>query len=87
MKCPKCHLENRADARFCGECGEKLEMACPACGKTNPPTAKFCDGCGENLEDNRQRKTSASEGDRKYVTVLFSDLSGYTAMSERLDPE
>jgi class 3 adenylate cyclase/tetratricopeptide (TPR) repeat protein len=62
-------------------------MACPACGKTNSPTAKFCDGCGEKLEDNQQRKTSASEGERKYVTVLFSDLSGYTAMSERLDPE
>lgn len=26
-------------------------------------------------------------GERKYVTVLFSDMSGYTAMSERLDPE
>ena len=28
-----------------------------------------------------------AQGERKYVTVLFSDLSGYTAMSERLDPE
>jgi class 3 adenylate cyclase len=27
------------------------------------------------------------EGERKYVTALFSDMSGYTAMSERLDPE
>src|SRR3972149_2316447 len=27
------------------------------------------------------------EGERKQVTVLFSDLSGYTAMSEKLDPE
>jgi class 3 adenylate cyclase/tetratricopeptide (TPR) repeat protein len=27
------------------------------------------------------------EGERKHVTVLFSDLTGYTAMSERLDPE
>ena len=27
------------------------------------------------------------EGERKYVTALFSDLSGYTAMSEELDPE
>src|SRR3989304_5262202 len=28
-----------------------------------------------------------AQGERKQVTVLFSDLSGYTAMSERLDPE
>jgi class 3 adenylate cyclase len=27
------------------------------------------------------------EAERKLVTVLFSDVSGYTAMSERLDPE
>ena len=26
-------------------------------------------------------------GERKHVTVLFSDLSGYTSMSEKLDPE
>jgi class 3 adenylate cyclase len=27
------------------------------------------------------------EAERKHVTVLFSDLSGYTAMAEKLDPE
>ena len=30
---------------------------------------------------------SALEGERKRVTVMFSDVSGFTAMSERLDPE
>src|SRR5438128_8191031 len=29
----------------------------------------------------------AIEGERKQVTVLFTDVSGFTAMSERLDPE
>jgi len=27
------------------------------------------------------------EGERKLVTVLFADVAGYTAMSEKLDPE
>ena len=27
------------------------------------------------------------EGERRQATVLFSDLSGYTAMNEQLDPE
>ncbi|MBV9254175.1 MAG: DUF2791 family P-loop domain-containing protein, partial [Actinobacteria bacterium] len=27
------------------------------------------------------------EGERRHVTVVFSDLSGYTAMCEKLDPE
>jgi len=30
---------------------------------------------------------ATSEGERRQATVLFSDLSGYTAMSEALDPE
>jgi class 3 adenylate cyclase/tetratricopeptide (TPR) repeat protein len=30
---------------------------------------------------------SALEGERKIVTVMFSDVSGFTAMSEKLDPE
>ena len=28
-----------------------------------------------------------NEGERRHATVLFSDLTGYTAMNERLDPE
>ncbi len=30
---------------------------------------------------------AALEGERKQVTVLFVDVAGFTAMSERLDPE
>ena len=30
---------------------------------------------------------SAIEGERKQVTVMFTDVSGFTAMSERMDPE
>ncbi|MEB3297930.1 MAG: adenylate/guanylate cyclase domain-containing protein [Candidatus Sericytochromatia bacterium] len=31
--------------------------------------------------------TELHKGDRRVVTVLFTDVSGFTAMSERLDPE
>jgi class 3 adenylate cyclase/tetratricopeptide (TPR) repeat protein len=34
-----------------------------------------------------ETEVSTAEGERKHVTVLFSDLSGYTTMSEKLDPE
>lgn len=91
MKCPQCQFENREDAKFCLECGMKLEIDCPQCGKVFPISAKFCDECGHRLQqltraEERAPKAEA-EGERKYVTVLFSDLSGYTAMSEKLDPE
>ena len=35
----------------------------------------------------KMRATGRIEGERKQVTVLFADMSGFTALSERLDPE
>ena len=89
MKCPKCQFNNADDAKFCNECGQRLESVCPACSKVNKYGSKFCNECGHNFEDSPQKEKpipiAASE--RKYVTVLFSDMSGYTAMTEKLDPE
>jgi class 3 adenylate cyclase/tetratricopeptide (TPR) repeat protein len=88
MKCPKCQLENREGAKFCKGCGNVLELACPNCGKVISPDSRFCDACGHSLEGvQKERTVLESEGERKYVTAMFSDLSGYTAMSEKLDPE
>lgn len=89
MKCPKCTFENREEAKFCKECGAKLELACLECGTVYEPGSKFCDECGLNFDQNMvtEKLEPKSEGERKHVTVLFSDLTGYTAMSERLDPE
>ena len=37
--------------------------------------------------DDLKTQTSSSEAKRKQVTVLFADVSGFTAMSETLDAE
>ncbi len=89
MKCPECQFENREGAKFCGKCRTKLSRVCSFCGSENPPENNFCDECGQKLVEVAQPEKTApeSEGERKHVTVLFSDLSGYTAMSEKLDPE
>ncbi len=89
MECLKCQFENEKGAKFCLQCGAKLELDCAQCGKTFPISAKFCDQCGQRLGEVEKPETKVleAEGERKQVTVLFSDLSGYTAMSERLDPE
>src|SRR5215470_18872714 len=34
-----------------------------------------------------QRDESAKESERRQATVVFADIAGFTAMSERLDPE
>jgi hypothetical protein len=49
MKCPKCQFENREEAKFCKECGNKLELACPQCGNAYTSETKFCDEYGHTL--------------------------------------
>ena len=89
MSCAACGSENPAGARFCMNCGAQLERRCPSCGATAPPEARFCMGCGNPL-DEPAVAVAATEGppeERRQVTVLFADLSGYTAFAERMDPE
>jgi class 3 adenylate cyclase/tetratricopeptide (TPR) repeat protein len=89
MKCPKCKFDNKQEARFCKKCGTKLELACPSCGHPYEEDSLFCEQCGQRLEEvvAAEREVPEAEGERKHVTVLFSDLSGYTTMTEKLDPE
>jgi class 3 adenylate cyclase len=49
MKCPRCQVENDAGARFCEDCGARLEAACPSCGTPVTPGKKFCRSCGTAL--------------------------------------
>jgi class 3 adenylate cyclase/tetratricopeptide (TPR) repeat protein len=49
MRCPKCQFENQDGAKFCNECGSKLEIACSSCGKINSLNSKFCNECGHNF--------------------------------------
>jgi class 3 adenylate cyclase/tetratricopeptide (TPR) repeat protein len=46
MNCPRCQAENKADARFCEDCGARLEATCPSCGTSVTPGKKFCRSCG-----------------------------------------
>ena len=89
MRCPKCQFDNREGVKFCEACGTKMELVCPNCGAQIPLGRQFCGECGQRLEEvvAAEREVPEVEGERKYVTVLFSDLSGYTSMSEKLDPE
>jgi class 3 adenylate cyclase len=62
-------------------------MKCLECQFDNPDGFKFCGSCGHSLEAKTYIASLSIEGERKHVTIMFSDLSGYTAMTERLDPE
>jgi len=94
-QCSECGAENEAQTRFCTSCGAEQATACPSCGASNPARARFCGQCGSALtppEASPQEPTPAPQHrdlteERRRATVLFADLSGYTAIAERLDPE
>jgi class 3 adenylate cyclase/DNA-binding SARP family transcriptional activator len=85
-RCADCGHENAPDQRFCGSCGHALFQACPSCGEENPPGVDFCGACGSPLVPSA-RVAAALEGERRWATVLFGDLAGFTHLSETTDPE
>ena len=56
-------------------------VVCASCGAENREGARFCDSCGAPLAAAPTREV------RKVVTVLFCDVTGSTALGERIDPE
>jgi class 3 adenylate cyclase/tetratricopeptide (TPR) repeat protein len=58
-------------------------IRCPNCDEENPERARFCLACGSALA----AATVAPRASRKTVTIVFADVTGSTALGERLDPE
>lgn len=54
---------------------------CPNCCSEVQHPDRFCRRCGFAIPLNR------SGAENRYVTVLCTDMSGYTALAENLDPE
>src|SRR5436309_3515187 len=83
-------------SHMCGICGTELPIAaafCFTCGRavattpaTDPASAPGA-YTPKHLAEKILASRSALEGERKQVTVLFVDVSGFTSLSERLDPE
>lgn len=52
MECKKCGFNNIEGAKFCSECGYRLDgkKVCPGCNQTVNEEAKFCPYCGIDLK-------------------------------------
>ncbi len=55
VACPKCGAGNLANAKFCNDCGAKMETApqtipCSKCGAQMQAGSKFCNECGTKVE-------------------------------------
>ena len=57
-------------------------VVCAKCGRGSPDDFGFCPFCGAPLQIATQPRQV-----RKFVSVLFCDLTGSTALGDRTDPE
>jgi len=97
LLCPACRSSNPVGNKFCGECGAPLggdrspRSSVPLAEVVPTPLeSKYATPqtyTPKHLAEKILTSKSVIEGERKGVTVMFADVSGFTAMSERLDPE
>jgi class 3 adenylate cyclase len=85
--CPQCQTANVGDARFCKRCGAGLESTSSATASVSIDRTAPRSYTPKHLADKILGSRGALAGERKQVTVLFVDVSGFTSLSERLDPE
>jgi class 3 adenylate cyclase/tetratricopeptide (TPR) repeat protein len=88
--CPQCISENLPGEKFCGECGHDLHTptkSVPADLSFDEKIAKIQRYLPEGLTEKILSQRDRIEGERKQVTVMFCDMEGFTALTERLGPE
>jgi class 3 adenylate cyclase/tetratricopeptide (TPR) repeat protein len=101
MQCPHCQSALGYITKFCPQCGKRIGRTCPFCDAAIAVESHFCGECGAKLDTGASMDSDRSQppplvdepqpvlqrGERRHLTVLFSDLSDYTGLSERCDPE
>src|SRR5690348_6681268 len=97
--CQSCGFQCAPDFAFCPRCGNSVgtvPAATQAPSQSDsgarpaappPPSPIAINGAAILDRSPPVRKAQDAEADRRTVTVLFADLSGFTSLSERLDPE
>lgn len=91
MKCPDCDFENRENAKFCKQCGSKLEIICLNCNSTLSPDSIFCDECGTKVkavEKGTPKKNSLDEKISQIQKYLPRGLTDkILSMKDRIEGE
>ena len=90
FECPACKAKIPFGRKFCGECGHKLVAATekyPTEISFDEKLTKIQKYLPKGLTEKILAQRDRIEGERKQVTVMFCDMEGFTAFSERLGSE
>ncbi len=90
IACSNCGNFNPPASKFCDECG--TEVSAPAKAATrelsfDEKIEKIQRYLPRGLTEKILAQRDRIEGERKQVTVMFCDMEGFTALTEKLGPE
>ncbi|MDX6411689.1 MAG: hypothetical protein QOE91_1205, partial [Gaiellaceae bacterium] len=87
--CNACDGENAAATRFCGHCGARRSEPAQAppqeIGRDTADTLRSF--VAEQVADHLIETGGKLPEERRLITALFADVSGFTSLADRLDPE
>ncbi|HUS16947.1 MAG TPA: AAA family ATPase [Chloroflexia bacterium] len=78
--CPACGATAPPAARFCMQCATPLPGSAALPVAVTAPPVPFLDEDAPSLG-------GSDEGERKYLTILFADVTGVGSAGEEMDPE
>ncbi|MBL7205449.1 MAG: tetratricopeptide repeat protein [Desulfobacteraceae bacterium] len=88
--CSQCNSENPPENNFCDKCGHDFTLPSEPTSKElsfDEKIDKIQRYLPKGLTDKILSQRDKIEGERKQVTVMFCDMVGFTALSEKLGPE
>ncbi|MBI4963822.1 MAG: AAA family ATPase [Desulfomonile tiedjei] len=89
--CVNCSATNPPRFKFCGECGAILTspaQSAPAGGLSfDEKLANLQKYLPSGLTEKILSQKDKIEGERRQVTIMFVDMKGFTALTERLGPD
>ena len=84
--CAHCGNPLKPRAKFCKTCGTPAVSQYPSAEEKNR-LALLQQTAPSHLKEKIRISSAQVEGERKPVTILFTDIVGSTALAEKLDPE
>jgi adenylate cyclase len=86
--CASCGGDNPEGMRFCGHCGAPAEASTtPARPATDDVTEALRSFVAGPVADRLVESGGQLPEERRLITALFADVSGFTSLADRLDPE
>ncbi len=85
IDCASCGTSNTLKAKFCLQCGTRLGVISDP--ERESKLRSLQETAPHALREKIKAAQSEIEGERKPVTIVFTDIVGSTTIAEKLDPE